>query len=170
MPAFPRIRRAFIGVGLLAVLGVATLLVADAIAGKRPAPAFKVRGKTVPALKNVYPGRTWTTTVTLVVGKKRVLPALTVKAVKERKRRGGVSVLGQLRVVITDLKSKKVVYRGKLVGMKRRALGKRLPARKARKFRLVISLPNTGVPDPAGTGDDRYQGSSGRIVWSWTAR
>lgn len=65
--------------------------------------------------------------------------------------------------------SNETIYRGPLKKMGRQSLG-RLGPFKGHRYQVAVTLPNSGPPPSATTGDNAYQGSLATLDLVWRAR
>jgi hypothetical protein len=64
--------------------------------------------------------------------------------------------------------NRRVFYNGTLAAMPAIALGSFQPA-SVRRYRIRVTLPDSGVPPSPQTGDNVYQGSSADVSFVWEA-
>jgi hypothetical protein len=83
---------------------------------------------------------------------------------------GGGRLSTALELEVSDVTGgpARIVYQGPLAGLGLAAVGP-LRASEQRRYRLVATLPDTGVPAAPLSGDNRLQGASVRVTWTWQA-
>jgi hypothetical protein len=83
---------------------------------------------------------------------------------------GGGRLSSALMLQVQDISggSPVVAYSGPLAGLGLATIGS-LHAGEERVYRIVATLPDTGVPAGPTTGDNSLQGASMRVTWTWQA-
>jgi hypothetical protein len=65
-------------------------------------------------------------------------------------------------------KNRRPVYKGRLSGMGRMGLGS-VAAGATRRYRISVTMPDSGQPPSPTAGDNAYQGSSAQVSFVWSA-
>ena len=165
----------------LCLLAFATVAMADrSEAGSAPVAItassygslsiFNSRGDSaVLSAAGLAPGRSTTGDVT--IRNDGALPgafSLSSADLAESPGRGGGQLSQRLQLVVADLGASGTVYTGSLAGLGSRDLGVFAPG-EARTYRFTATLPNTGTPPSALSGDNAYQGASLQNTYVWAA-